>query len=152
MENYYNKSDSETDSNSDSNSDLDGSISRDNINRRIDINNSVKILTFLDNEKFDELLSENIVFLNLIDASAVNTLIECVVRNTPIVINKLPAIVEILGSDYPLFYDKLEDINDILSSRNIESAHNYLKRLDKTNLKIETFINKFFDIVKKIEN
>lgn len=150
MENYYNKSDSETESETEL--DLDESISRDNINRKIDINNSVKILTFLDNEKFDELLSENIVFLNLIDASAVNTLIECIVRNTPIVINKLPAVVEILGSDYPLFYDKLEDINDILSSRNIESAYIYLKRLDKTNLKIETFINKFFDIVKKIEN
>lgn len=143
MESYY-KNNSESDSDN-------GSISRDNKDRKTEINNSVKILTFLDNEKYDELLSENIVFLNLIDASAVNTLIECVVRNTPIVINRLPAVIEILGSNYPLLYDNLDDINDILSIRNVESAHNYLKKLDKTNLKIETFINNLFNIVKKIE-
>ncbi len=79
-------------------------------------------------------MDENIVFLNLIDASAVNTLIECVV------INKLPAIVEILGDSYPLFYNNLEEITGLVTLKNIEKAHIYIRKLDKTNLKIETFI------------
>ena len=63
---------------------------------------SVEVMEHLSDSAYDELLSENVVFLNLIDASAVNTVIECIVRNTPLIINRLPAIVEILGEDYPL--------------------------------------------------
>lgn len=53
---------------------------------------SVEVIEHLSDSAYDELLSENVVFLNLIDASAVNTVIECVVRNTPLIINRLPAI------------------------------------------------------------
>ena len=63
---------------------------------------SVEVMEHLSDSAYDELLSDIVVFLNLIDASAVNTVIECIVRNTPLIINRLPAIVEILGEDYPL--------------------------------------------------
>jgi hypothetical protein len=77
-------------------------------------------------------------------------LIECIVRNTPIVINKLPAIVEFLGESYPLFYNNLDEVRELVTLKNIEKAHNYIKKLDKTNLKIETFVHKFLDIIEKI--
>ena len=66
---------------------------------------SVNIINKLSNQEYDNLLTENIVFINLIDASAVNTLIECMVRNTPIIINRHPVVVELLGENYPLYYD-----------------------------------------------
>ena len=111
-----------------------------------DINNnidSVDIIKFTNNQEFDDLLSKNIVYIKLVDASAVNTLIECVVRMTPIIVNKHPAIVEILGQDYPLFIDD-HIINDLIEIdiNTIRIAHHYLKDLDKTNLNIKLFIKK----------
>lgn len=112
---------------------------------------SVKLIEKLSNADYDNLLIQNIVFINLVDASAVNTLIECVVRNTPIIINRHPAVVEILGDDYPLFYgDKTgicdnytlsNSINILLNNPNIiPKSYKYLKSLDKTKLNITYFI------------
>ena len=121
--------------------------------------NKVDVLEYLDNAAYDDLMTKNLVFLNLVDGSAVNTLIECVVRNTPILVNRHPAVVEVLGNDYPLYYDKeneeeeeniyLRNIDTVLSSSpdRIYQAHLYLTRLDKTPFRIETFVqhlNKLF--------
>jgi len=87
------------------------------------------------------------VFLDLIDVSACNTLIECIVRNTPIVINRLPAIVEYLGEDYPLYYNTLEEATSLINDdRKILEAYRYLKTKDKEFLKMETFMKKFLEI------
>jgi polysaccharide pyruvyl transferase WcaK-like protein len=104
--------------------------------------NKVNIINTLNNEEYDKLLSNHIVFLNLIDASAVNTLIECVVRNTPILINKLPAIVEILGDDYPFYYDNMQEASEKVDNiKLIENTYKYMNLyLDKNNFKIEKFI------------
>lgn len=110
--------------------------------------NSVQIIPQLSNDDYDELLSKNIVFLNLINASACNTLIECVVRNTPILINRLEAVEEILGSDYPFFYDNIQEAGhmatDIIL---IKQTYEYLTKLDKTKLSIDTFVKEFEQIV-----
>ena len=111
--------------------------------------NSVDVIEHLENDNYDSLLSKNIVFLNLIDASAVNTLIECVVRNTPILINPLPAVVEILGEDYPLYYSNLEEASILLkNSTKIKSAYQYIKSLDKEKLSLDYFSQQFADLLK----
>ena len=125
------------------NKNKEASISRDNKERHTKISNDVKILNYLENTDYDNLLSENIVFINLVGASAVNTVIECIVRNTPIIVNKLPALVEILGDKYPLFYDKLTDVTDLLNKKTIESGHNYLKNINKEKFTIDYFIKSF---------
>ena len=66
---------------------------------------NIDVLQNMDNQKYDELLCENIVFINLVDASTVNTIIECIIRNTPIIVNRHPAAVELLGQNYPLFFE-----------------------------------------------
>jgi len=146
------------------------SISRDNKIRNITINgvneetngvngetngingitNKVKIITFQENGAYDELLSKNIVFLKLIDASAINTLLECIVRNTPIVINKIKPVVEVLGDAYPLFYSDISEVKKLVSIKNIDKAHQYLKRMEKSRFKIETFIKNFQYILSQI--
>jgi polysaccharide pyruvyl transferase WcaK-like protein len=111
--------------------------------------NSVQMLDCISNEEYDEILTKNVVFLNLIDASAVNTVIECVIRNTPIIINKLPAVVEVLGEDYPLYYTSdsyikiSEELSTLLTLKNIRRAHRYLERLDKEKLSIQYFMKQF---------
>jgi hypothetical protein len=118
-------------------------ISRDK-NVRCKINNwsNVKLINQLKNFEYDIILSENIVSIFLIDCSAANTIIECIVRNTPLLINPLPAVIEYLGKDYPFYYNNLDEakkkLNDI---KLIKKTNLYLKSLDKSKLKIETFIN-----------
>lgn len=105
---------------------------------------SVDVLEHLSNEEYDRLLSENIVFLCLQDASACNTVIECVVRNTPLLINRLPAVEEMLGAEYPFYYDSLAEA--LLKSRDyalIEQTHAYLCALDKRRFEIDYFLAEF---------
>jgi hypothetical protein len=123
-------------------------ISRDTTsqNRLTCLDVDVKILENLSNIDYDKLLEQNIVFINLINASAVNTLIECIVRNTPIIVNRLPATIEMLGKDYPLFYNNIEEVTNLLDLHNIKKAWNYLKKLDKNKFNIKRFIKDFLHI------
>jgi hypothetical protein len=60
-------------------------------------------------EAYDALLSRSIVFLDLIDASGVTTIVECLIRGTPLLINRIPPIEEYLGKDYPLYFASLDE-------------------------------------------
>jgi hypothetical protein len=117
---------------------------------------SVDFIHYLENDQYDKLLTQNIVYINLVDASAVNTVIECVVRNTPIIVNKHPAVVEILGDDYPLYlktdannYNKINsDFSGMLrDATRIKRAHLHLKKLEKTSLSVEYFTGELIKIV-----
>ena len=68
----------------------------------------------------------HIVFVDLYDASANNALVECVIRNTPILINKIPGVIDYLGEDYPLYFNTLEEIPNLLTDDNIYKANQYL--------------------------
>jgi len=118
---------------------------------------SVDYIEYLDNDSYDVLMTENIIFINLVDASAVNTVIECIVRSTPIIINKHPAVVELLGEKYPLYFNNTHystmdiEINNLLSNdKLIRNAHNYLKSMDKNVFYINTFVNEFHNIITKL--
>ena len=121
---------------------------------------SVDYIEYLDNDSYDVLMTENIVFINLVDASAVNTIIECIVRSTPIIVNKHPAVVELLGEKYPLYFSNNNntrymtlniEINNLLSNdKLIRNAHNYLKSMDKNLFYINTFVNEFHNIITKL--
>lgn len=108
--------------------------------------NGVKVVDHLGDLAYDELLSKNIVFINLVDASAVNTLIECIVRNTPIVVNNHPAVVELLGPKYPLLFQNLHDVYHLLTHKNIKKAHLYLKGLKKGKFEMEFFIEELTNL------
>ena len=112
---------------------------------------SVMTLDYKTNDEFDDLLSKNIVLINLVDASAVNTVLECIARNTPILVNKLPALVEILGDTYPLFYNNEVDLyRKLASPKWIYQGYKYLKQLDKSKLHLVHFRNEFIKVVSGI--
>lgn len=103
--------------------------------------NSVKTKYLDDYNEFDELLSLNIVFINLFDASANTTVIECIVRNTPIIVNRIEAIEEYLGSDYPLYFNDISEVPLLLTNYDkLYDAHIYLKNMVKSDLKINKFV------------
>ena len=112
---------------------------------------SVQELSTLSNEEYDLLFTNHIVFLNLVDASAVNTVIECIARHTPILINRHPAVVEYLGEDYPLFYDSMAQANRLVCDMTrIKEAHDYLKQMYKGELKCDHFVYRLTKFVSSV--
>lgn len=98
----------------------------------------------LDNEEYDEFLTNSVSFLNLIDTSANNGVIECIVRNIPLLVNCHPAVVEYLGEDYPFYYMTQQGANDKINDPGlIEKTYHYLKNMNKDYLSIEYFIKSF---------
>lgn len=72
-------------------------------------------LDFLPNDAYDQLLTENLVFIDFYDTSANNAVIECIARGTPIVVCRHPAVEEYLGKDYPLFYEDYAEIGPMVT-------------------------------------
>lgn len=89
-------------------------------------NGSVELLPWQPTTTYDRLLSRNVVFLDLIDASANNAVIECLARNTPLLVNRHPAVIEYLGPDYPLYFDDLGDAARLLNGEDLRRGHEYL--------------------------
>ncbi|MEL6855702.1 MAG: hypothetical protein AAFO83_11420, partial [Cyanobacteria bacterium J06607_13] len=89
-------------------------------------------LSRLSDREYDTLLTENIAFAFLHDSSANNTVIECIARATPIVVNPLPAVVEYLGEGYPLYASTLQEAAEkVMELDLIRAAHEYLKTCDR---------------------
>ena len=77
-----------------------------------------------------------------------NTVIECIVRCTPIIINPLDSVVEYLGNEYPLYYTNMVSavklIHDLLDAKTglLLKTTLYLTKLNhrNKNLHIKTFM------------
>jgi hypothetical protein len=109
-------------------------------------NSEVETLNYLPEHEYDQLLSENIIFLNFEAAGASNTVIECIVRNTPVLVNHSPSVEEYLGKDYPLFYNNIEEASEKLNDPElIEKAHKHLAEMDKDKFAIDCFIKSIVD-------
>ncbi len=86
-------------------------LSRENALRAVEAvawKSAVRFIDYLGSGEYDELLSRSVVFVDLMDCSASNVIIDCIARGTPLLINRHPAAQEYLGSGYPLFYDSPE--------------------------------------------
>jgi hypothetical protein len=111
------------------------------------------LMKYCDEGEYDELLSKNIVFVDLFDASANNTVLECIIRNTPLIINKLPAVIEYLGEDYPLYFKDLEEVEQIINNKDlILSGHKYLANINKEELSMDYFIKKLISVLNEKKN
>lgn len=109
---------------------------------------SVKKIEHVSNDEYDDLLTENLVFLDLIDCSAVNTVLECLVRNTPLIVNRHPAVEEVLGKEYPGFYDNLIDVALIVhDQQKIRNITHYLSCRNKEIYRLDYFVSKIQDVL-----
>ena len=103
--------------------------------------NSVEKIGYQTLDEYNELLSKNVVFTDFYDISASNLVVECIVRNTPILIRKHNAVVDYLGEEYPFYYETLEEAYEQVKDINlIKVTFEYLK-----NLKTKKFLTgKYF--------
>jgi len=103
----------------------------------------------LNNKDYDELITKNIIFIHLYDASANNTLLEAIIHKIPIIINKHPAIVEYLGNDYPLYYNNISELNNnFINDDIIIKAYNYLNNYKNSNIMYKNFCAHLLDNMK----
>ncbi len=85
-------------------------------------------VSFLPDRDYDLLLAENLVFVDLYDSSANNTIIECIVRATPILVNPLEPVREYLGDGYPFYFSSLAEAAAKAESLDaVLEAHRYLR-------------------------
>lgn len=88
---------------------------------------TVQQVVYVPHSDYDKLLSENIVIINLYDSSANNTVIECIARNTPLLVNPIEPVIEYLGKDYPLYFSSLEEAAEKAEDIDlIEQTHQFL--------------------------
>ena len=86
----------------------------------------VKVWDRLDDAGYDDLLASSVVVNEFFGAAANNGVVECMVRGTPLICNRLPAIEEYLGRDYPLYFTSLSDIPELLDRNRLVDASQML--------------------------
>lgn len=112
--------------------------------KNLDIDKTkVKILSWQNNSFYDKILEQSIVFLDLYDTSCNNAIIESIIRNTPLIINKHEAIIEYLGDKYPSYYKNLDQVSDLLTYDSIQTSAEYLQNLSKAELTADYFSSEF---------
>jgi hypothetical protein len=115
------------------------------------IDDSVYVRNAVSDEEHDLLLSKSVVFLSLADAPTNTTIVECIARHTPVLVNAVGGVTEYLGDDYPFYYDDLEEASRKLMDLNlIAKTVQYLRQLpmrDKITFShfIESFQNTAID-------
>jgi hypothetical protein len=109
--------------------------------------NQVKFKSYVSADEYDEILSKNVVFLDLYDSCANNIIIECIARNTPVLVNKQEAIVEYLGEKYPMYYSSIEEASAKLMDKGLlTEAYFYLSELEtKKKITSEYFVKSFYN-------
>lgn len=108
----------------------------------------VRDLTPVGSAAYDAILGRSVVLTEVFDASANNVVVECLARCTPIVVNRHPAVIEYLGPDYPLYFDRIEDVPDLVTWENAWAASCYLRKRDRRFLGGEAFAADVFQAVR----
>lgn len=120
--------------------------------KNLDIDKTkVKILSWQNNSFYDKILEQSVVFLDLYDTSCNNAIIESIVRNTPLIINKHEAITEYLGDKYPSYYKNLDQASSLLTYDNIQTSAEYLQNLSKAEFTTEYFSSEFQKYLSQID-
>ena len=111
--------------------------------------NDIEFLNYTSYDDYLDLISNSICFIDFDGVSANNSILECIKYNVPLIVRDLEATRFYLGKDYPLYFNNINDINNILNDINkIQSAVNYLKQLDKLKFSFTYNLIKTLDIIK----
>jgi len=94
----------------------------------------------LPDSEYHAIFQRNLVFLDVYLTTINNTFLECLISNTPMIIGRHKEYIDILGKDYPLYFDNLDEVNSLICDDNtILKAHEYLKKTDKSKFTMSHF-------------
>ena len=119
--------------------------------------NDVKFMDELDNEDYIKIFSNSCVFLDIVDGITNNIVLECIKYNTPIFVRRIPSLVEYLGSEYPLFFNNINELNELSKIEDkflklILNANEYLRNMNKNHISLDVFNKKLNYDLSKLEN
>ena len=100
------------------------------------------VYEFLNNKQYADQLISTIGFSCYYDCAASNAILEHIMSHSPLVVNRIPPIVEYLGEDYPMYYENISHNLDqhLLDKKFIQETSDYLKqRSQKKEFTIEYF-------------
>ena len=136
---------------------LSGNINlEENINKlKIELNtDTINLETYnvehkyVNNNEFDNLLINNIIFIHLYDSSANNTILEAISYKTPIIVNRCSAVEEYLGKDYPLYFNNIDEVNDnFISVHKIKLANEYLININHDKFSYKEFNQNILELI-----
>jgi len=120
------------------------------LDKKIDVD-SVEMSYVTDLETYNDLIYNNIIIIDLVDASANNAILELTAAKIPFFVKKLPSIVEYLGYKYPMFFDDISEIEPILEDRHmlddvLTRSTEYLSQLDTSSFSHDRFASKLLEI------
>lgn len=91
---------------------------------------TVETIDLKNDQDYNKLLAANILYFNFYDYCYDSIVIDCIARATPFLIHRLPAVVELLGVEYPFYFcchdEASEKSGDI---ELIHRTHQYLRSL-----------------------
>lgn len=105
------------------------------------IDQNIKFIDYLPDKDYDELLATSVVFIDFYDVAASNTVIECIMGNIPLLVNRHKGLYDYLGADYPLYYDDFRHAACLLEKT--QMAHDYLAAMDKSKFALKNFVEEF---------
>lgn len=113
----------------------------------------VPIISRLSDNKFNKILKDSIVFLQLDSATANNTVLECIARGTPIIINPKGGIMDYLGKNYPLYYRSYGEAANLIRKiksdpKILVSTQNFLEKI-KSKFHKDKFIQSLENKIKR---
>lgn len=103
---------------------------------------------YMQASEYDQTVCTSVGFMELIDASANNTILDYMGRKAPLILNRHPAAEEYLGADYPLFYDEFEHAHELLDVDLCLRAHRYLKAMDMSDLSLDFFVSRLLATIR----
>jgi hypothetical protein len=122
------------------------------LSKRFDTND-ITIIKEVNNHEYEKIFVNSCMYLDLEDTTANNVILECIKFNTPVIVRKIPAVIEYLGVNYPLYFENEKDLHILESADYLCSMINkttiYLQNMDKSHILCEAFNNKIkYDIQK----
>ena len=115
------------------------------------------IVNEVTNEEYSSIFKNSVVFADIVDCIANNTILECIKFNTPIIVRRNKSAEEYLGVNYPLFFSDYSELvylkEESFLLDLIFESHFYLKNMNKQHIELNSFNNKInYDLSKLIEN
>ena len=106
-------------------------------------------------EKYDELLINNIIVIPLFSASANNSILEIIILNVPAFVIYDEAATEYIGHEYPLFIENIEQLEAIINDKEmlknkLMAGYNYLKNMNKDHFHVKQFYKEIYNIAHQV--
>ncbi|OGM59542.1 hypothetical protein A2955_01220 [Candidatus Woesebacteria bacterium RIFCSPLOWO2_01_FULL_37_19] len=115
--------------------------------------NNIIVVPRVGPEVYEKILNSSVVFMKLTDATANNTVLECIARGTPVLVNPIGGIKEYLGNNYPLYYNSLDEAKKLIKNLNdsslLDETHEYLLKI-RENYSIDKFLDSLGKVLSNI--